>query len=42
MRAAPLYSHISASDLQNAWAYAEAFPDEIEAAIKLNDYDGYI
>lgn len=33
------YPHLSASDLQNAWAYAEAFPDEIEAAIKLNDID---
>ncbi|MEG3843352.1 DUF433 domain-containing protein [Microcoleus sp. herbarium14] len=33
------YPHLSASDLKNAWAYAEAFPDEIEAAIKLNDID---
>jgi hypothetical protein len=29
---------LSASDFKNAWAYAaEAFPDEIEAVIKLND-----
>jgi uncharacterized protein (DUF433 family) len=33
------YPHLSASDLKNAWAYAEAFPDEIEAAIKLNDLE---
>jgi len=33
------YPHLSASDLKNAWAYAEAFPDEIEAIIKLNDID---
>ena len=30
---------LSASDFKNAWAYAEAFPDEIEAVIKLNDID---
>ncbi len=28
---------LSAKDLANAWAYAEAFPDEIEAAIKKHD-----
>jgi uncharacterized protein (DUF433 family) len=33
------YPHISARDLKNAWAYAATFPDEIEAAIKLNDID---
>jgi uncharacterized protein (DUF433 family) len=33
------YPHLSASDLKNAWADAEAFPDEIEAVIKLNDID---
>jgi len=33
------YPHLSASELKNAWAYAEAFSDEIEAAIKLNDLD---
>ncbi|MGJ3251926.1 MAG: DUF433 domain-containing protein [Elainellaceae cyanobacterium] len=30
------YSHISAADLVNAWAYAEAYPEEIEAAIQKN------
>ena len=30
---------LSASDFKNAWAYAESFPDEIEAVIKLNDID---
>ena len=28
------YPHLSAADLANAWAYAEAHPEEIEAAIK--------
>jgi uncharacterized protein (DUF433 family) len=28
------YSHISAADLVNAWAYADAHPEEIEAAIR--------
>jgi len=28
---------LSANDLVNAWAYTEAFPDEIEAAIKKHD-----
>ncbi|MEG4984491.1 DUF433 domain-containing protein [Microcoleus sp. BR0-C5] len=31
------YPHLSANDLKNAWAYAEVFPDEIEAVINLND-----
>lgn len=30
------YPHISAADLVNAWAYAQAYPDEIEAAIGRN------
>ena len=30
------YPHISAADLVNAWAYAEAYPEEIEAAIAHN------
>lgn len=30
------YSHISAADLVNAWAYAQAYPEEIEAAIGHN------
>ncbi len=33
------YPHLSATDLKNAWAYAEAFPDEIKAVIKLNNID---
>ena len=33
------YPHLSASDLKNAWACAEAFPDEIEPVIKLNNID---
>jgi uncharacterized protein (DUF433 family) len=28
---------LAAADLVNAWAYAEAFPDEIELAIQEND-----
>ena len=28
------YPHLNAADLANAWAYAEAHPEEIEAAIK--------
>jgi uncharacterized protein (DUF433 family) len=28
---------LSVQDLANAWAYAQAFPDEIEAAIKKHD-----
>lgn len=31
------YPSLSATDLANAWAYAEAFPDEIEAEIREND-----
>ncbi|MFB2938502.1 DUF433 domain-containing protein [Aerosakkonemataceae cyanobacterium BLCC-F154] len=31
------YPHLTAADLVNAWAYAEANPDEIEAAIKKNE-----
>ncbi len=27
------YPHISAADLVNAWAYADAHPEEIEEAI---------
>jgi uncharacterized protein (DUF433 family) len=30
------YPHISAADLVNAWAYAAAFPEEIETAIREN------
>jgi uncharacterized protein (DUF433 family) len=31
------YSTISATNLANAWAYAAAFPDEIEAEIEENN-----
>ncbi|MBW4670120.1 MAG: hypothetical protein KME60_22590 [Cyanomargarita calcarea GSE-NOS-MK-12-04C] len=31
------YLSLSATDLANAWAYAEAFPDEIETEIREND-----
>jgi uncharacterized protein (DUF433 family) len=31
------YPHMSAADLVNAWAYAEAYPEEIAAAIKQNE-----
>jgi len=31
------YPHLTAADLVNAWVYAEANPDEIEAAIKKNE-----
>ncbi|MBD1834848.1 DUF433 domain-containing protein [Cyanobacteria bacterium FACHB-472] len=31
------YPTISAADLANAWAYAEAYPDEIEIAIRENE-----
>jgi len=31
------YPHLSAADLANAWAYAEAHPEEIEAAIARNE-----
>ncbi|HEY9811583.1 MAG TPA: DUF433 domain-containing protein [Halomicronema sp.] len=31
------YPTISAADLANAWAYAAAFPEEIETAIRQNE-----
>jgi uncharacterized protein (DUF433 family) len=31
------YPSLSATDIANAWAYAEAFPDEIETEIREND-----
>lgn len=31
------YPHISAADLANAWAYANAHQDEIEQAIRKNE-----
>ena len=31
------YPHISAADLVNAWIYADAYPEEIEAAICANE-----
>lgn len=31
------YPHLSAADLVNAWAYADASPDEIEEAIRKNE-----
>jgi uncharacterized protein (DUF433 family) len=31
------YPSLSATDIANAWAYAEAFPDEIETDIREND-----
>lgn len=31
------YPHINAADLVNVWAYAEAYPEEIEAAISRQD-----
>ncbi|MCC3450401.1 MAG: DUF433 domain-containing protein [Microcoleus sp. PH2017_29_MFU_D_A] len=31
------YPHLTAADLVNAWAYADAYPDEIEAAIVRNE-----
>jgi uncharacterized protein YqjF (DUF2071 family) len=33
------YPTLTATDLANAWAYAAAFPDEIEIAIRENDED---
>ena len=33
------YPTLSAADLANAWAYAEAFPSEIEIAIAKNQED---
>lgn len=31
------FPHLTAADLVNAWAYADAYPAEIEQAIKEND-----
>lgn len=31
------YPHISAADLVNAWAYADAYSEEIAAAIRANN-----
>ncbi len=31
------YPHITAADLVNAWAYADAYPEEIAAAIRVNN-----
>ncbi len=31
------YPHLSAADLVNVWAYADAYPEEIEEAIRKND-----
>ncbi|MCC3414595.1 MULTISPECIES: DUF433 domain-containing protein [unclassified Microcoleus] len=31
------YPHLTAADLVNAWAYADAYPDEIETAIARNE-----
>lgn len=31
------YPTLSAADLVNAWAYADAHPDEIEAEIRANE-----
>lgn len=31
------YTHITAADLVNAWAYAAAYPEEIAAAILANN-----
>ena len=31
------YPHLSAADLVNTWAYANAHPEEIEIAIKKNE-----
>lgn len=31
------YPHITAADLVNAWAYADAYPAEIEAVIRANN-----
>lgn len=33
------YPTLSATDLANAWTYAEAYPDEIEIAIRKNEED---
>ncbi|NJK69825.1 MAG: DUF433 domain-containing protein [Oscillatoriales cyanobacterium RU_3_3] len=31
------YPHLTAADLVNAWAYADAYPEEIERAIEENE-----
>jgi uncharacterized protein (DUF433 family) len=31
------YPHITAADLVNAWSYADAYPEEIAAAIRVNN-----
>ncbi|CBN57261.1 MULTISPECIES: DUF433 domain-containing protein [Kamptonema] len=31
------YPHLAAADLVNAWAYADAYPEEIETAIRENE-----
>jgi uncharacterized protein (DUF433 family) len=31
------YPHITAADLVNAWNYADAYPEEIAAAIRVNN-----
>ncbi|BAZ17594.1 hypothetical protein NIES4071_94740 [Calothrix sp. NIES-4071] len=31
------YPHLTAADLVNVWAYAEAYPDEIEIALQEQD-----
>jgi len=31
------YPHLTAADLVNAWSYADAYPEEIETAIREND-----
>jgi uncharacterized protein (DUF433 family) len=31
------YPHLTAADLVNAWAYADAYPEEIEQAITRNE-----
>jgi uncharacterized protein (DUF433 family) len=31
------YPHITAADLVNAWSYADAYPEEIAAAISVNN-----
>ena len=31
------YPHLSAADLVNAWAYAQAYPEEIDQAIQENE-----
>ncbi|MFH7030104.1 MAG: DUF433 domain-containing protein [Heteroscytonema crispum UTEX LB 1556] len=33
------YPTLTAADLANAWAYAKAYPDEVEIAIRENEED---